>query len=583
MPVVAVTATNSVQKQPKYLQHRRLYAVDDGALPGLHTEIRQISYSILTAIKKLFGKPTGQVMIGGGVASFSTTQIVTEIGYLLDADGVYYLENFPTLTPNAASYWGFFELELVQEDSDDAALDFWEPTTDTPFTDVGSTKVSYKVKVYDNYSTTAAFPTLTPGRIRWIDYKRASAGGNILSATLVNVPLFQLDSTGNALVSKDPDTAMALVTKQYVDSLTGLRGITIGGIRKDSNNPAAILAGCYDVKGKIVNVMADLTGTFLNECIGHNAVENDCWYLSLLNNLGQMKTHLAYGDQVLPATAIQGITSAGGGQFNILVLNAVNIASVPVGGIAVVKNSLTGNGPIVITAVDNASDSGGVGYKYIRARNSNMAAVGAGGTIAVHHRIANTDTVGSVETYSPLLDLDATYNQFLSPYDSSYRVLGYYRADGSGLTVDTTSFGSGDRTNDDWIRLQTFSGRVNDTIRYVSAYRLRGKNLSWTDDGTNGSRINVLADGFIVAAAGAYSGGANQVVYITKNNGTTLTINSTKVLGQGWVASGNPGGAATKLVPVGFGDYICAQDQANENAGTDYSWLDVMFIKSGGL
>ncbi len=215
--VVEIPAENSIQKQVKYTPNARIYPTTSGAAYGLEDDIVLLPQSLLGALRKFLGGGVDAKLIGGEIDSFSATTITTNAGYLLTPTAVYYLEPF-NLVPNAASFWGFFELELAAAvDADPAALDFWDEGTEAPFTQSAPQRRLFRMKVFENYETTAAFPALTPGRIKWFDYKRVAVGGSLTSVTTVAKNLYVSES-GELILPAPPLTPDAATTRAYVDA-----------------------------------------------------------------------------------------------------------------------------------------------------------------------------------------------------------------------------------------------------------------------------------------------------------------------------------------------------------------------------
>lgn len=204
MPIVTVPVTTSTRKKTIYNSNQRVNAKTIGNIPGLEDDLVLYPKSIAMIIRELFDVlPTDKQFFNGNVESFDTTEIVTKEGAYLVGDDIYYLEAL-TLVPTAAGFWGFFEIELEAIDSDPASLQFFDVSTNTVSQQVVNTRKSYNIKVYENYNTTASFPTLTPGRIKWIEFKKDAAFGNIIEVKkLLNSVVLPKDKSGTLALLED--------------------------------------------------------------------------------------------------------------------------------------------------------------------------------------------------------------------------------------------------------------------------------------------------------------------------------------------------------------------------------------------
>lgn len=185
MSVIQVSAPNSIQKQVNYNVNQKVLAKTQGAVPGLEDEIREYPKSIAGLFKKSVKSDSGYAFIGFDTIAQNAGNIQAGKGFIMDASlNIYYLEQL-ILMPTPESFWGFYELELLVEDSDEVTLEFVNPSTvpKTFYTSNAFTKKKYTVKIYENYNTTASFPTLTPGRIKWMEYKKTAPFGTITDST----------------------------------------------------------------------------------------------------------------------------------------------------------------------------------------------------------------------------------------------------------------------------------------------------------------------------------------------------------------------------------------------------------------
>lgn len=204
MPVVTVSATNSTRKRPIYNPNQRVNSKTIGGVPGLEDDLVLYPKSIAMLFRELFGiLSSDKQFFNGNVASFSTSQIVTKEGAYLDGDDIYFLEAL-TLTPTAAGFWGFYELELEEIDTDPASLQFFDAGLNQTSQQTVNTRRSYNIKVFENYNTSASYPTLTPGRIKWIEFKKDAAFGNIIEVNkLLNSVVLPSNKSGTLALIED--------------------------------------------------------------------------------------------------------------------------------------------------------------------------------------------------------------------------------------------------------------------------------------------------------------------------------------------------------------------------------------------
>jgi len=382
----------------------------------------------------------------------------------------------------------------------------------------------------------------------------------------------------NAKIWANTEYLDALITSEVAAILAQLpRGLLIGGVLKDSNNPPTVQAGTYDVKGTAVQVTADTALTWLANSLGDTAIANNYWYYVGIKP-GAIKVHLAWGNSALGSTAIQKITSVGGGVWELGVLNAVDLSSFAVGMVVPVTGttSTANSGVFECTAFSNVADSGGSGLKYIRVRNSNGAAqAGVAGTLTAYYRVGSVTTAADTRIYSPAPTWSETYGEYLSDYDSSYRLIAMFSSDGSGNVVDVIPFGMGDKTNDDEIQLTTFNARQGETLRWTTVLKNRGRGVTYSDDGTNGTRFTANRSGLLYVSAKARGLGGNATLYAQKNSVSTSYTAAEEITG-GWVASGNDGGV-TATVPMNPGDYVSIMAQADFSTTANQCGVTVVF------
>ena len=195
MPVIPVVYTEDPTKVYRQEQNRRVTFNDFNVLSGF--DLTDSNYlQIIKGIRDIHGlQTTSDAFIGGKVDSYTLTapaQITTKKLTIIKETGIYRIPPI-TLTIDPNAYWGFFELELLEENGDPVASEFYDGLTFS-FTN-SDTRKYFRVKVYENYNTTNSFPSLTAGRIKWIEYKKSISGA---LGVLVDVALSI--STANSLI-----------------------------------------------------------------------------------------------------------------------------------------------------------------------------------------------------------------------------------------------------------------------------------------------------------------------------------------------------------------------------------------------
>lgn len=191
MPIVEVSIPNSVQRTYYHEPNQRFNSIDLNRVSGAWPQDSML-VSILLAMRGLggvFGASPQYFPLGFKIASYTPSQITVNPGVLISSQGIYYFEG-ATLTPTPAAYWGLYELEI--EDSTDTPVmkDFLDTITQTFSSQLGDSRKVFKLRLYENYNTTASFPTLTPGRLELLNYKKDASMGvlvqssNVLSNTV---------------------------------------------------------------------------------------------------------------------------------------------------------------------------------------------------------------------------------------------------------------------------------------------------------------------------------------------------------------------------------------------------------------
>lgn len=241
MPIIQVPVTNNEEKIYYHEPNRRIRTIDLNTLSG--ASLADSNLLILMQLAKgLTGNfdPLVNTYLGFKISTYTPNNISTNIGYVVkndgSSDGVYTMPAL-TLTPNSGAWWGFYELEFVQTTSDNVGLDFFDGVVGSFAT--SPTRKVFQLNVYENFNNTAVFPTLTPGRIKWIEYKRSGASpadvivsvNNLITKNQASLSGFQ---TGDVKYSMKPGDGVEWVTctggvipNTNIDLISFLREVTI--------------------------------------------------------------------------------------------------------------------------------------------------------------------------------------------------------------------------------------------------------------------------------------------------------------------------------------------------------------------
>lgn len=184
--IVEVSVPNSVQKTYRHEPNQRFNSIDLNRVSGAYMP-DSFLMSILLAMRSqfgIFGNSPAYKAFGFKIASYTTAQIVVNPGVLIATEGIYFFEG-ATLTPTPASYWGLYEIEVVDETGDPVMKSFLDTVPQTFSVQLGDSRKIFRLKLYENYNTTPNFPTITPGRLELINYKKTASLGNIIQTSNV--------------------------------------------------------------------------------------------------------------------------------------------------------------------------------------------------------------------------------------------------------------------------------------------------------------------------------------------------------------------------------------------------------------
>lgn len=604
MTVVAVTASNSTKKKVIYNSNQRVNAKTVGAVSGLEDDIALFPKSLALLFRAMFGILfSDKQFFNGNVASFSTSQIVTKEGAYLDGDNIYFLEAL-TLTPTPAGYWGFYEIELEAVDSDPASLQFFDVALNQVSQQTVNTRKSYNIKVYENYNNTASFPTLTPGRIKWIEYKKDAAFGDIIEVNkLLNSVILPKDKSGTVALLED-QTFLGLL--DVPDSYAGKKGhfpivnpsengiayqpwpgMLNGGLAfNNTAAPPIVRSGFYGVSGAIIQKTSDTTlATTDTLDQSRQSLDTFCQYLVLMNSSGSIK-YLLYGESQVATGNITSITGSG-------TTKTINFATGSLtGGTSKILVITGNNGVNGIFKIASNPTSSSATFESVSALTG-----GASGTWTVFERISTLHGTGSntaitvdadVLKYSPsygengfatgIVAFDHTKNGFycnIAGY-TDYRVIGNFRTNGSSQVVtDIISHKSGRKKNDNSWHVFSSSGlgSTNTTVlRFSSIAKIFGSDYILVPNNSSLGASCTFKQGGSVRS---YAAGANTVTAFEIG----LTVNSTQltstIIGQSGavIASSIGHNANSYMTGCAGGRSVSAEDilRPQASVSADYS------------
>lgn len=539
MPIVTVPVTTSTRKKTIYNSNQRVNAKTIGNIPGLEDDLVLYPKSIAMIIRELFDVlPTDKQFFNGNIESFDTTEIVTKEGAYLVGDDIYYLEAL-TLAPTAAGFWGFFEIELEAIDSDPASLQFFDVSTNTVSQQVVNTRKSYNIKVYENYNTTASFPTLTPGRIKWIEFKKDAAFGNIIEVKkLLNSVVLPKDKSGTVALLEDQtfiglnDTPVSYSGQNgkypRVNSsedgieFAELPGLITGGLMfNNATTPPSLSSGFYGINGKLIEKPTDVALTLTDTIAqARQTFESFSQYLILMNSVGVVK-YCLYGESQVASGTISSITGTG-------TTKTINFAT---GTLTSGSNKIlviTGNNGVngIFKIASNPTSSS--------ATFESVSSVigGSSGTWTVYERISTLHGVGSntaitnntdVLKYTPsygengwatgIVSFDHSKNGFYLniPGLTEFRVIGNFRTNGSSQVIsDLVSHKNGRNKNDNDFKIHTDNGLggTNTTVqRFSTIAKAFGCDyVIINDNSANGASCEIKRSGYF---SGSHTGGNN--------------------------------------------------------------------------
>ena len=331
------------------------------------------------------------------------------------------------------------------------------------------------------------------------------------------------------------------IRKVGVEPLTGataIKGILIGGLSKNSNNPPTLRSGSYHVYNKIIQKNSDEAITWTGN-LGNTAGDINNWYYSLIGTDGDAKCHIATESQIGSSTTVSSIGYAGSTSTYNLSAAISGLASGDILAITGCTNSAN-DGVFAVT--------GGTTSAPTVTNTIGVAQAGAGGAASGWERVGDA-TGTDVEIYSP----DPSYSDALvgyySPFFSGYRIVGAFYFNASSAVEHIIGYKDGRKKNDNTFEaygLAAYGSTANNVIpRFTTMSKQWGSDYTIDDSVANGLSLTANKHGMIditfwlVGIAGGYPG-----VGISVNADSTDIVTSiwsvpdAKIRAQSWYQTG---------------------------------------------
>lgn len=220
---------------------RRITADDINTATGINFAGSQLQIQMLIA-KAIIGKDLDETCyLGFAPPSTDGTDITVHRGIIITEEAVFQIAPM-TLTPTAEAHYGLYECEFVEEFTDEEARDFWNAASEQADTALSPTRKRFGIKIYENYNTTASYPTVTPGRFELLRYEKLAAFQPIDQVIPQISTDFDLVSVINNVTNLYSELALEIAERQSADDLKNYLRTTIPGppgnqvfLRQDGN------------------------------------------------------------------------------------------------------------------------------------------------------------------------------------------------------------------------------------------------------------------------------------------------------------------------------------------------------------
>jgi microcystin-dependent protein len=226
---------------------------------------------------------------------------------------------------------------------------------------------------------------------------------------------------------------------ERLDGFSAAKGVIVGGVEKQSNNPPTILSGSYHVSTGTISLSTNVVNVWTIN-FGDGQPSDYNWYALLLNNQGQAKCHIIPGSSIVASLTISSISNTVGPTWKYSFSGSPDLSGVAAGDVlyAFGCNTASNNGIFPVSAVDNV-------LKWIEVTNTNGAAQpGAAGTGEALYSTGDISGGGSgVELAAPQLTFNAVANGYYSDYFTDQRVLAVFYIDAGGQITRIYELGNG--------------------------------------------------------------------------------------------------------------------------------------------
>lgn len=107
-------------------------------------------------------------------SSGSATYIQMAPGMIVAPEGLWPIPSL-RLEPSSEAHFGFYEIETYEDLGDEVSRRFYSIDNDEYAGSMTPTSRRRAVRLFEKYNTTPAMPETTPGRVRWIEYRKTAA------------------------------------------------------------------------------------------------------------------------------------------------------------------------------------------------------------------------------------------------------------------------------------------------------------------------------------------------------------------------------------------------------------------------